>query len=521
MSDIEPAGEHEQEPRQWLYGWPTDSFLSDFEQARAPGLWVELFSHQSQLLGEVAHALSLMCKGDTVPSMEKLEAVIEDVHLRDKVIRTCNEVFQSNSGNLLRELSRAIVMLGGLTVRNLAFVNALIERCVVEPTPRPIIRYVTKAYMVGVTTLVLGKHKTQVANAQEYFLAGFMSQFPMLAAILFASNALKPLESQLHGVDLPNQTQEDLFGFQLKELLPLCQRQWFLGDVFAEYLKSTSQKDVTHVAIALVEGLYAGYHSDELFEAKREVASFLGGGPDDVQDVILESLERCAEGIGMFENRDLMAEIPFDKGEEEVVEVQEVVQTLEIEIDEKRVAEALDMLIKLPHTDHAQAEHIYLETLNGFIEGVDFDRAALVFYGDTLKQMHIKHVRQVDSQSLLERFEIDLESPDLIEPKSLDMMGPQGYLIRNIMRESKFTWVGNAIDPVLKRLRTCAFNDVFGAGQFFIAPIMTNKRKLGFFFCDRQLSKRRLDMKSFDMFYDLCVQANKSLEEMGSEQNES
>ncbi len=518
-SNLEP--EEEVIVKVWDYRWPEGALVDSFSAATTAQQWFDICDSEQEALGVIGHALSMLMKGDVYPSPEQLELLGQHPQMKDRILRLCNFIFVSHAGTDLTQLSRAIVLLGSKTVRNLAFCAALYNRLLVEPTPKSILPELVRMQLAGKYAVLFACRKDpKLLNAEEIYVAAAMAGMGQALAIYFGDERSRSLEnmSKSHNRPVDDDMFEDVFHFKAQDLTRLCAKKWYLGDTMNQFLSASTFESYVLVSIDLAlkytKGLFDGHLSSSFSKARKELSSFLELDADGLQDIMLEGLEQTLEGLAMYDNPDLLEYVPYPKTDTEIEIASQTKETVEFkgEPDLEKVKMTIDQLIKVPFTKQANVSSLMSLAIAGLHEGGDFDRVVFFLIDPATKKAQSKHMIQSSREMFEQRFNLEVEDDAYFSDLSLDLRKPEGFLIRNILREDKFAWVSPASTMVLRKLRNHAFNQVMGSGQFFVAPIIVKKQKIGFYYCDRQISFRKLDVQSYDVFVDICLQTNKSLE---------
>lgn len=513
----------EEEAKVWEYDWPEGELIDKFAKAKEYEKWLKLCTTEEEAFGEHGHHLAGLMKNGNLPSPDDVAHSLKHPLINERVLRLCNEVFDSTAGTELTDPSRALVLLGAKTLRNLAFVTTIFNRVLVEPTPKIILPEIARCYLAGVYAVLFSRCSKKILNAEEIFVAASMHYMGRLLMLYFGGDKAQELEKKIKEKGLVNEQMEyDIFNFTSPQLshglAKICQ----LGDTFIQTssLKNAPETEAIFMALDFTDALFEGHGSNNFFDVKRQSARFCNLNADEMQDLILEGLERGIEGLSLFDNPDLIEFVPYPKEQEQEGSVDEVKAQEQLLVSSEFVGEpdleavkaCIQQMVKIPLTKEPSMSELMRVAAQGLFKGGDFDRVLIAFLEADRKKANSKFLHQATPESLLERFNLEATDADFFKEVSIDLMKAEGYLLRNILRESKVAWVGSSSSIVIRKLRNNAFNRKFGRGQFFVAPIVVKKHKLGFYLCDRQPSHRKLDVKSYDAFMDICLQANKSLE---------
>lgn len=506
----------------WEYDWPTDSVVDELSNSQSAASWFKVFDTNPEALGPLAHGLANLMQGGNLPNPDELDAYVNHPLIKDRTLRLCNLIFYSHAGTEINSLPRAVVLLGAKTVRNLCFVTAIINRVLTEPTPKYILPEIVRLYLAGTfEVLIMRRVKAKVLNAEENFMAGSMSHLSRLLVIYFGGERSKLLEQKANEAKTPVTADlvQKVFGFKELELNQSFASRWHLGDTLIKCLHDEENDEhslaIYRCAQLFTKGLFNGHQSKEYLEAKDQIMALCHLSSEHVHDLMLEGLERTMEGLSFYDNPDLLEYVPYPHEEEEATNKgYEESTEYKGEPDPELVKAKIKQLAAMATKEGVEFDEVMQVVIEGLYEGCDLDRSAIWITDQRNKQAQIRYLQQIDSTELFQKYEIKDSKAYYAQDVSLDLRKSEGFLIRNILREHKIAWVSKASSAIIRKLRNNAFNNKVGHGQFFVAPMIINKVKLGFYIADRQLSQRKLDNQSYNLFTDLIEQANLTLEAM-------
>ncbi len=195
-------------------------------------VFVEKMPSLSTTVGKV---LEICSRPDTAPN--DLNKVISlDPVLTGQVLKLINSAYYSLV-NKVTSLTRAIIMLGLNTVKNLALSTAII-RCVGQAKKSkslPIKDFWAHSIGVGVMAKLLAAEQgVPLGEREEYFVAGLLHD---LGKIPFGDEYTEVL-AQVAKVQQPLNIQEhELMGFDHEEVGEMIAAKWKLNDVLTDAIR--------------------------------------------------------------------------------------------------------------------------------------------------------------------------------------------------------------------------------------------------------------------------------------------
>lgn len=249
----------------------------------------EYIDRMPSLSTTVTRVLEICNKVNTSPN--DLNKVISlDPVLTGQVLKLINSAYYSLP-NQITSLTRAIIMLGLNTVKNLALSTAVLGTLKKSQTGKimPMDAFWTHSLCVGVTAKALAQRKgVHVTMLEEFFVAGLLhdlGKIPMCARFIGEYEEVLELATLEQG---PLERAENLvFGFDHGEVGKMIAEKWQLNATLVESLRYHHQPEMAPehkqiVALVAMANLYANVYE-------------LGGAGDRyVGEYSIEHLEKAA-----------------------------------------------------------------------------------------------------------------------------------------------------------------------------------------------------------------------------------
>lgn len=266
--------------------------------------WVEaLTGRQLPAFARSAQRIASKSLEQDSSAAELAALILQDVSMTTRLLRMSNSVLFNPGGGRISTVSRAIIVLGFDTVRDLCLSIAVLDGLLTGPNRGLVARAMGLALHGALQARNLAR-LARLHEAEEIFVAALLSHLGELALLCHAGEAeaeALPRLLQLRGLDAPEreQAERDLLGFALRDLTARLNHEWRLSGLLARTLEQPAGNDprarVVRLGNALARCLARGVPGVALDALVFDAAELLGLDQAALKRGVLEVYRSAAE----------------------------------------------------------------------------------------------------------------------------------------------------------------------------------------------------------------------------------
>jgi len=436
-------------------------------------------------------AITTITAREDTSSSELAGAILKDINLTARILRLSNSYIYNPSNTKVNTITQAVMLLGFNLVRDISISLSIIDTLLKGNKETHIKKLMARTFHAAVQARAIAQ-KLNDDSPEEIFIATLLHNIGELTFFCIDSQASEKLiESRLLATDENYQKiQADVLGFTFKELSNKLTQDWQLSDLLSETLdrrlqpSNRSQKIIFGNAIA--SAAEHGWQSPETEHQLSKLAKHLGQTYEETTQFVHDNVEVAVRVAQEFGARDSIEFIPS-------LEKSYFNNSVPLELEEQDQYLIPDHMLQLSIfrelsriINHKPTLSTVLTmVLEGIYRGIGMDRAALIFFNPAKTEARAKIAVGIDCTEFQKAFvfNIDMQSPNLIQK----MINKNcSFWINDNAEDEQF--VGNNMKNTL------------GVKSFFTSPITIEDKTIGFFYADRQPSRRPLDNESYESF---------------------
>lgn len=424
-------------------------------------------------------------------------AILKDTSLTSRLLRLANSMFFNRDGRRVSTVSRAILQLGFDTVRSVCIFSMIIEDMVKGARRDQVSREMITSFHAAVQARNLAIARGD-SGSEEVFIAALLHRIGHIAFWIFGDELADALDEAIKmNPGVPQDTLErEVLGFSLKALSLGLTEEWDLGGLVRKSLAAgESDKRTRDVQIghAIAMGMEEGRDSQRMKSAVAAVVQSLRLSREDAEKLIRSNTEEAFQAASDYGLEQYAWLIPTISDGEKEAQAPTAETTIFQQPDPLLQLEVLNELSALVKEKPLNFNMFLSALIEGIYRGVGMDRVIFA-------------VMSPDKKSVSGRYALGWEQGRIGEFQfSAKSVVPN--IITSVLSEKEACWAnGNATCSGL-HVNEEVRNTMSGK-FFFIAPIMIKGNVLGIISCDRSLSRRELDEKSFCCFKYFAYSAN-------------
>ncbi|WP_237158133.1 HDOD domain-containing protein [Shewanella psychrophila] len=442
---------------------------------------------------------------DDVSSLGLLgKSVMHDNALTSRILRVANSATYNKGQSQVTTVSRATVVLGFDTIRNICITAKLLSSLLEseglsEPVYQRLIKLMARAFQAAMLAkMMLRDHDEELQ--EEVFIASLLYH---LGESAFWSTGCDEAIALDAAMDQSSDNKEEkviireMLGTSFNKLSLGIARSWGLGDVLLKSLSNPDERTPEIRSIYLANQIsellaLENPPPEELQLRLKQAASMLGIEIDELKLRMARcsnATKKLAEAYGakvLIEHlpnpihlkKDLIAESNAP-----------LVRMPNMNLQMKKLRELTDCAIK-----KADFNQVITTTLEGLLDGVGVDRCGVLLLSPNRKRLQPRIVLGEGAESMKTEFIIALEQPQCLFCDSIELK--QAMFVDD---PSSPKW-RLYMDPDLKSKTS--------ATGFMISPLVIEQKVIGMIYADRATSERKLTQVEFENFTHFAQLAN-------------
>ncbi len=369
--------------------------------------WVERLRTQDMpIFSSTLAAIGEVAENDASPTSALGRIILRDAGMTARVLRMANSVYFKGDGQRISTISRAIVLLGFDTVRNIAVSVALIDAFLAGGVRDRVAAEMARCFHGAVHA----RYAAQVrgdSSPEEVFIATLLSRIGELAFWCFSGDVGLRLDRALTEQRCATeQIEMDVLGFRLRSLTQMLAREWTLpalvSSARSDGVRPDSRDGLVTAGYRLAEAAEWGWDSERARSAVSDYARLLKLGVGEISPVVLAHAGEAARIAGLYGCEEAARRIPrpgvtaTDSGNEPAV-AKGAEHDPVAELD---VARRMVTLIAL----QAASTTVLDLALEGAGRTLGADRAVLALVTANRTQLSARATEGVGAQQLMRHF---------------------------------------------------------------------------------------------------------------------
>ncbi|WP_372037683.1 HDOD domain-containing protein [Shewanella sp. 10N.286.52.A9] len=471
--------------------------------------WTKRISEQEMpALCSTVRDLEKLAKDD-VSSLATLgRSVLHDNALTTRILRVANSAIYNKGTNHVTTVSRAAVVLGFDTIRNICITAKLLTSLLEnnnlsESVYQRLIKLMAHSFQAAMISRVMLKDYDE-ALREEVFIASLLYRIGESAFWSIGGEFVDNLDQAIlvsPSVKDEKAIVREHLGTSFSQLTQSIARAWGLGDVLTTSLSHPDERMPEIRTIFL---------ANEISEALNQPHV----NPEKLNDLLLAaaeiqgiSLEQCKSRISRCAEATMR--LAEDYGATELIQylpdTAEIILCLDKPEQKPQFRDA-DLVLQLKKlrelTEHAiqkaDFNQVVQTALEGILDGVGVDRCAVMLLSLNRKQLSARVVFGEGAEFFKQELLIDMQGE--LNPFSQVVDAKKPSLIHSA-ENSQLMLVQQGQNEDLN-------SKVNFALGFMVAPIVVNDKVIGVFYADKHASERPLSQQDFDGFCHLSQLAN-------------
>lgn len=463
----------------------------------------------------VVHDLLRLSQSQTASVKQLAEVLLRDASLTSKVLRVSNSVYCNPGREVIRTISRAVVVIGFDQVRMIGLSVSLLDGLLKDSPREQLQSLLARSFHGAMQARNLADYRA-LPEKEEIFIATLLRH---LGEMAFWSHGGKQADLLADALAVPGADREKtvkrIVGVSFDQLTFGLLKTWNMGEIgqLVRASHSTSGPAARAVTLgsAIADAAREGWAGEPIQALLDPVAELTGTTREEAMQQILASADEAVRVAGTCSNADLGAwiprtdDLPLDLSA--LLQMDAVpAQSARSAVQEPLLQPNLDMLklsvqnMVLMTKSPINIDNTLTGVINGLHLGAGLERVMLAVLADNQTRFRARRVAGKGTQSWTQEFD-------------LPCVASNPHIFSYALQNSDVLWMGVPSTSGLQDMVTPEITGWLGAGPFFIAPVMAGTRRIGLLYGDMRLSGRALTNAQFAAFKRLteltgsCLQA--------------
>ncbi|MAB42176.1 MAG: histidine kinase [Pseudomonadales bacterium] len=463
--------------------------------------WMEQLN-RSELpaMAVVVHDLLRLAQSETASVGQLTEVLMRDAALATKVLRVSNSVYCNPGREVIKTLSRAVVVVGFDQVRMIGLSVSLLDGLLAQSPREQLQALLARSFHGAVQARNLAQYLDQ-RQQEEVFIATLLSHIGELA---FWSHAGKQADRLAAALAEPGAEPEKVLrrelGVTFEQLTVGLLKTWNMGEIGQLVQASRTSDGPAARAVALGSDLAgrvaaAGWTDASVQALIEPVAELIGIDAEHAWQQLVSSGQEAVRVAGHCSNADLQQwipradDLPLDLSAllqmEVVPEPEQTPSERAPEPESEPLLQPNLELFKLS-VDHLKlmvraamdVDTILNTLMQGLHRGAGIERVALMVLAEQKTQFRVRTAIGKGTQRWRDTFVLPCSG--------------QPHVFSHALEQRDCLLLGGAEQGALNTLLTTEVVALVGSGPLVIAPVVAGSRRVGVLYGDMRLSGRAL-----------------------------
>jgi len=228
----------------------------------------ELCEQEMPIFSNTAQNIYNILDDKNKGAMELASIILQDPNLTAKLLKVSNSSYYNPSKQKMNTVSRAIVILGSNTIRELTIACSFFE-AIISPENK---HRANKEIAQAIHAAVQAKEIAITCNDQspeEVFIAALLNNIGPIAFWCFGGKQCKYITELIQSGNFNSeQAEQKVLGFSLSELGKGISRKWSLGGLIEETINNPESEDsrvkTVHLGKQVTDAIQKGWDSEEM-----------------------------------------------------------------------------------------------------------------------------------------------------------------------------------------------------------------------------------------------------------------
>lgn len=535
------------------------------EESNSVDDWVDFLGKEHMpALAETVQKLSKLTTDDDSRVSQLTEQILKDPSLTSRVLQISNSVVYKGFGGNIKTITRAIVMLGFTTIRDISLSMQILDNILKQNPSEHLMGQIANSFHAAMQARGMLR-SAKSPDQEEIFISTLLLHFAELSMLSRDDEVSRKLNMLLRENNMDvNDAAMEVLGCSFDQISLALAKQWDLGDILKEAITKPKLPSKPAQAVILGDELsqvaMQGWNSEPVKKVVKKIAKFrdipfkdaladikqmadmaqelaVHYGASKVRHLIPSSetvadksalseasivaistkAKASAEAANPHESNASSSQSSALTGEDDGIEdLIEMALTGGKKQDPQEVLDRDDTETRMQvGVENVQLQMDIMQKLNGLIADKRIDVNAmldLVLSGmcDAIGlDRVVMALVSKDRKKLVPKFfkgQVDMDFKGRLQ---IDLTEENAFA--NSIRQSQQFWMGSKLMAGRAYLHTSKVQEALGYHEYFVAPIIVSRRPIGIFYGDQAIVKKPLNDQQYAGFSMLAQQAGLAL----------
>lgn len=473
------------------------------DKKRSLEQWVALIRDQDMpIFGHTVQSIISVAEDEDAPAAKLASVVLKDASLTSRVLKLVNSIYFNPQRQPISTISRAVVVLGFNTVRNMCLSITLVDAFVRGNARDRLTHTLARAIHAAVQARAIAIERED-PSPEEVFIATLLFQIGDMAFWCFSGDTGDELDTLMKQPGYtPEQAQEEVLGFHIKSLSNNLAQEWRLNPLLQETIahpQGTGDRgrNITLAHEVAEAAEQHGWESPETQQVVKEISKLSGSSSKNTTDLIHQKAREAAEIATYYGAASAAHAIPLPGSD---TRLKNEPGTPDIDYPQPdgmlqlKILRELSMLL-----DNGGDLNMIMEmVMEGIYRGVGMDRVIFAMLTP-------------DKKGLRSKFTLGHGNEELQNSFHFTRLPGSPNVFFNAIDKGCSALIDCEQQKELRSLVNHSITSVIGNRPFMLSSVAINGRGIGLLFADRALSERDIDEEAVESFKHFAKQANMGL----------
>ncbi|MBV1883609.1 MAG: HDOD domain-containing protein [Pseudomonadales bacterium] len=457
-----------------------------------------LFDHTARRIAEIADA-----DHSTSSAANIAEIILSDTVMTARVLRTANAAYYNPSNQSIHTVSKAIVVLGFNTVRNISLSISMIDTVLSGVQHERAQEELVRSFHAAIQAKEIARAQGKI-DVEEIFIAALLHRVGHMLFWCFPYGHAAQLDKAYRKTDDECKAETTVLGFSLKALTHTLTEHWHLSPILDTALKigfnKNDEKGEHRQKIDCVELGYevaiaskAGWDEPITQEKIVDIAAFLKADTSDATEIVFNSAKKATRALADLGLNSALNLISAPPQPNELMEENAEVE-VEVEINPQyalQLSILRDLCLMLG--EQFDLNTLLATVMEGIHRSLNMQHTVFALAGP--KKIQAKHIIGKNRDVMLRRFNFGSRHTKL-------------DIFNYVMQTNKPLWISeNNRDEYSDRI-TPEILKCIGRTDFFVMPIRVGGVPKGILYTDRNRNTQSINEQDFQTFIHFCEHVN-------------
>lgn len=454
--------------------------LTSSKQPQTIEDWVEtLRARELPIFSNTAQSIYKSLNDTSKGAMELAAIILQDPNLTAKLLKVGSSPYYNPSRQKISTVSRAIIILGAETIRELTLACSFFESILSSENKERANQEIAQAIHAAVQARALAIAMND-ASPEEVFVAALLFNIGHIAFWCMNSKQAGQINDLIAQERLSAQNAEKLvLGFTLHDLSKKLCKSWHLGGLLEESIGGSQPTElrpsIVQMGSEISTALNAGWESKAMQDCLKKLEKLTHQTSDELIAKIKKNTDdavRIAQQFGAhdaskFISREIV--VPIDNN------------TATEKLDKKQIQFQILQEISSHISGNINLNLLFEMILEGIHRGVEMDRTLFLLLSP-------------DKQSLNEKMALGWQKEQGSEKIRIYDSDAHSNLFFHILRQADASWIQ---PQQVENLYTNQIIQTIGKNPCFIFPVYTEHKAIGIIYADRAINNIPLTQADF------------------------